>query len=247
MLGLGTGFYGVGGETYFGGEWFPSDESSLEAWWRNKVGITLKSGTENVSQWADQSGNGHHMLQADTGEQPAYNITTGALTFDPTSDTQNLALLDGPGATYDPTSIELGGTFVIGIKMNPAAVSTVPLGSNADPSEMIKIQTSSTIRLKNDSSGNKDFTLDSGATTDDSYWVIARDSGGDTTLHKDGVANPSSAISVPGTFDIDAIGVRRTDLNPFNGTIKEIVIFKNVEDEDFHDLVANINDRLSGL
>jgi len=239
MLGLGTGFYGVGGDTYNSG-WLPSDETSLEAWYRNKVGITLESGTENVSQWADQSGNNHHMVQTDTGEQPAYNATNGALTFDPSSDTQNLAFAGGAS----PTHITLDAAFVIGIKMDPAAINVVVIGSNALTNELFKIQASDKVRLRNDGSGNKDFTLDSGDTKDDSYWVIARDSENDVGLYKDGVQNPSGAIEIAGTFDINAIGVRRTDQNPFNGIIKEVVIFKGVYSTD---LIDNLNDRLSKL
>ena len=233
MLGLGIG----ASSTQYSGGWLPSDESSLEAWYQNKIGITLETG---VSQWADQSGNGHHMVQADTGEQPAYDEVSGALTFDPSSDTQNLAFASGAS----PSNITLDATFVIGIKMNAAAVSTVILGSNSLANEMFKLQTGSIIRLKNDASGNKDFTLDSGDTKDDAYWVIVRDGSNNTTIYKDGVANPSSSVSVTGTFDIDAIGVRRTDLNPFDGTVKEVVIFKGNYDTD---LIANLNDRLSGL
>jgi hypothetical protein len=235
MLGLGNSLT----SGYTGG-WSPSDESSLEAWYQNKVGITLESGTENVSQWADQSGNGHHMVQTDTGEQPAYNVLNGALTFDPTSDTQNLAFAGGAS----PSNITLDAAFVIGIKMDPAAISTVVLGSNTLTNEMFKLQSSTVIRLKNDASGNKDFTLDSGDTKDDSYWVIARDGSNNVGLYKDGARNPSGTISISGTFDINAIGVRRTDLNPFNGTVKEVVIFKGVYDTD---LIDNVNDRLSGL
>ena len=108
--------------------WLPSDESSLEAWYRNKVGIILEGSTENVNQWTDQSGNGHHMVQADTGEQPVYGGSDGALTFDPASDTQNLAAV----ALGD---ITLDGSFVIGIKMNPSASGVVVLGSNLLSSE----------------------------------------------------------------------------------------------------------------
>jgi len=240
MLGLGIGT----SSTQYSGGWLPSEETTLEAWWRNGEGITARTelGVRYVTEWADQSGNGHDMLQDDTGEQPTYNATTGALTFDPTSDTQNLAFTGGAS----PTSIELDVTFVIGIKMNPAAVSTVVLGSNAKSNEMIKVHSGSVMRVKNDTASN-DFTLDSGDTKDDSYWVITRDSSNDVTLYKDGVRNPSGSAAIIGTFDIDAIGVRRTNQNPFNGTVKEVVIFKAVEDVDVNDLVANVNDRLSGL
>ena len=180
------------------------------------------------------------MVQADTGEQPAYNSDSGALTFDPSSDTQNLAFAGGAS----PSNITLDAAFVIGIKMNPAAVSTVVLGSNALANEMFKLQTGSIMRLKNDSAGNKDFTLDSGDTKDDAYWVIVRDGSNNTTIYKDGVANPSSSVSVTGTFDINAIGVRRTDLNPFDGTVKEVVIFKG---DSSTSLIRDLNDRLSKL
>jgi len=237
MLGLGTGFYGVGGKTYPGG-WLPTDESSLEAWYRNKVGIT--DNKPGVSQWLDSSGNGYHMVQADTGEQPVYDEASGALTFDPSSDTQNLAFAGG----VSPAHMSLDAAFVMGIKMDPAAINVVVLGSNSLTNELFKVQASDKIRLRNDASGNKDFTLDSGDTKDDAYWIIARDSGNDTIIYKDGVVNPSGAISISGTFDINAIGVRRTDQNPFSGTIKEVVIFKGVYNTD---LIANVNDRLSKL
>ena len=238
MLGLGISSSSA---QYLSGEWSPSDDGNdLEAWYRNKVGITLQGETTNVSQWADQSGNDYHMVQTDTGEQPAYNAANGALTFDASSDTQNLSFAAGAS----PANIELDTSFVIGIKMHPSAVSTVVIGSNALTNEMFKIHSSGTIRLKNDGSGGaKDFTLDSGDTRDDAYYVIARDAGDDTTIYKDGVANPSSAVSVPGTFNIDAIGVRRTDTNPYEGTIQEIFIFKG--NIDVNDLVRKSNEYLS--
>jgi hypothetical protein len=46
-----------------------------------------------------------------------------------------------------------------------------------------------------------------------------------------------------GTADIDAIGVRKTDLNPFNGTISEVEIFSSTSAA----LTANVNTRLASL
>ncbi len=223
----------------YNSQWLPSKESTLEAWYRNKVGITTETG---VFQWEDQSGNDHHMGQADTGEQPAYDSDSGALTFDPTSDTQNLMTGFSPPSVAPP-HITLGADFIIGIKMHPAAINVTVLGSNSLNNEMFKVQTNDKIRLRNEEVGNQDFKLDSGDTRDDAYWVIARDSGA-VTIYKDGVANPSGSVSITGTFDINAIGVRKTDQNPYSGTVKEVVIFKGVYDTD---LIANLNDRLSGL
>ena len=59
------------------GVWSPDDETSLEAWYQNAVGITLDG--SDVSAWADSSSNSYDMVQATAGEQPAYS--GGVLTF----------------------------------------------------------------------------------------------------------------------------------------------------------------------
>jgi hypothetical protein len=45
--------------------------SSLLGWWRADMGITLVSGV--VSAWADQSGNGNHLVQSTANRRPAYS------------------------------------------------------------------------------------------------------------------------------------------------------------------------------
>ena len=44
------------------GGWSPDDESSLEAWYQNAVGITLNG--SDVSQWEDSSSNSYDMVQS---------------------------------------------------------------------------------------------------------------------------------------------------------------------------------------
>ena len=46
-----------------------------------------------------------------------------------------------------------------------------------------------------------------------------------------------------GTANIDSIGVRKTNANPFDGTIREIQIYTSADDT----LVENVGDRLSTL
>jgi hypothetical protein len=227
VLGLGNSIY----HDQHPGGWLPSDESSLEAWYRFGYGVTLNG--SNVSEWADSSSNSYNMRQTDAGEQPAYS--TGVLTFDPSSDTQNLQLAG--------SSMELDGAFVLGFRIDPAAHSVVVLGSNVASNEMIKLQTATQLRVKNDST-TVNFALESGHDTkDDSYWVISRDGSDNLSVYKDNVLQEATKTCV-GTFDIDCLGARRTDLNPFNGTMKEVVIFKGTTS---HALINNLTDRLSGL
>tara|TARA_R100001443_G_scaffold56493_1_gene67443 strand:+ start:284 stop:958 length:675 start_codon:yes stop_codon:yes gene_type:complete len=208
------------------GVWSPDDESSLEAWYQNAVGITLNG--SNVSQWADSSTNSRDMVQATASEQPAYSA--GTLTFD-NSNTQNL---------QTSGQISLSGAFTIGLKITPTSFNNVVIADNTTSNEFIKITANNKIRIKTDGSVS-DFTLDSGTFGDD-YIVFTRDGSNLVTLYKNGVAQ-SDTETRAGTVDIDCIGVRATDANAYAGTIEEIQIYSSTSAA----LTANVNDRLSGI
>ncbi len=209
------------------GGWQPSDETGLEAWYKYQSGITLNG--SDVSAWADSSSNSFDMVQATATEQPAYN--SGAIEFTP-ADTHNL------GSASD---ITLSGAFTIGIKLEPDASNVTVLGSNDTPNEFFKISTSTTLRFKTDGS-QIEITLDSGSFVADLYLVVTRNASNLITLYKNGVAQADTE-TLAGTADINAIGVRRVDLNPYDGTISEIQIF----DTESSALTANVNTYLSNL
>ncbi len=208
------------------GVWSPDDESSLEAWYQNAVGITLNG--SNVSQWADSSSNNYHMVQATASEQPAYS--SGTLTFS-NSATQNL---------QTSGQISLSGEFTIGLKITPTAFSNVVIADNTTANEFMKITNSSTIRIKVDGSA-ADFSLDSG-TFGDCYIVFTRDGSNLITLFKDGVKQTDTETKA-GTVDIDCLGVRKTDLNAYDGDMEEVQIYSSTSSA----LTANVNDRLAGI
>ena len=211
--------------TKVGGGWSPTDESSLEAWYQNQVGITLNG--SDVSQWDDSSSNGRDMVQADATEQPAYSA--GALTFDSGNKT-NLQTTSQISVTDD---------FTLGIKMFPTTTNGTFIADNTTANELFKISGSSQITIKIDGSQIA-LDLDSGSFGDD-YIVLTRVS--DVfTLYRNGVAQ-STTQTLAGTIDIDAIGIRRTDVNAFDGTIEEVQIY-SVSNAT---LTANINTRLSTL
>lgn len=74
-------------------EFTPLAISNLQAWYKADAGITLNGST--VSQWADQSGNARHMIQATAANQPTFTASAKnglpALTFDGTNDYLALA------------------------------------------------------------------------------------------------------------------------------------------------------------
>ena len=210
------------------GEWAPDGDANLVAWYANKRGITAPSAT--VSQWADSSGNGHLMKNVTVTEQPSYNVSTGALSFD-ASKTQNL---------QTASQISLTGVFTIGLKLNPDAVNITILGDNTTSGEFIKIQTSNKLRIKIDNT-QADISLNSGSFGDD-YLVITRNSSNVITLYQNGTAQTDTE-TLSGTADIDNIGVRSTDQNPYDGDIKEIQIY-NKENSV---LTTNVNNYLANL
>jgi len=208
-----------------GAAWTPTDESNLEAWYQFNVGITL-NGLKG-SEWADQSTNSRDMVQADTAEQPVYN--GGAITFDASNDT-NL---------QTTSQMSFGDDFTLGIKMFPTSTNGTFVADNTTANELFKISSSDAITIKIDGSAAL-IGLDSGTFGDD-YIVLTRVS--DVfTLYKNGVAQ-STPQTLAGTIDIDALGIRRTDVNGFSGRIKEVQIYSTSNAT----LTANINARLSTL
>ena len=208
--------------------WSPSDESDLLAWYQNKVGVGL-DGTE-VTDWLDSSGNSHEMEQATTEERPIYNASTGSLTFD-SSLSQHLQTV---------TQMSLSGAFTIGFKMNATGTNNTILADNTTAEEYFKITSLTNLRFKTDAQlGN--LALDDGTLTD-VYVVISRNASDLVKLYINGNLQLASA-TVTGTSDIDAIGIRKPDINSFDGEIFEIQIYETTNAT----LVSNVNTYLSNI
>ena len=210
------------------GGWNPSDETRLTAWYKYQTGITLNG--SDVSAWADSSSNSFDMVQATASEQPAYN--SGAIEFTP-ADTHNLATA---------SDITLSGAFTIGIKLNIAATNGIIIGDNTVAGEFFKIFSTTKLRVKIDNAAAVDLELDSGF-WGDGYMVVTRNASNVLTLWWDGVEQTTATPTLSGIANIDTIGVRSADLNPYDGTISEIQIF----DTESAAVTANVNTYLSNL
>ena len=209
------------------GGWQPSDETGLEAWYKNQTGITLNG--SDVSAWADSSSNSFDMVQDTASEQPAYN--SGAIDFD-ASATQSL---------QTASDILLAGAFTLGLRLSPDLNNVIVLGDNTTSNEFFKISTSTKLRFKTDGS-QVDIIVNDGDLLADNYLVITRNASNLVTLYINGVAQTNTQ-TLAGTANIDAIGVRATDANPYDGTISEIQIY----DTESTALTANVNTYLSNL
>ena len=241
-LGLGLGIDKSGKSP-----WLPSDESTLVAWYKNGAGITLNG--SDVSTWADSSSNNNNMSQSDAGKQPAFNASTGALTFD-----------DG-AEQYLESSSDIGGAsglddeFIVGFRTNPTKNNIVNLGHSDSTTEMIKFApgNANTIRVK-PASSTVDFDMESGhQILDDCTWIIVRKNNGEVSVYKNlpsgsTLVQQDSAKACTGDFVLNTIGRRGAVVsNYFEGTMKEIVMFKDVPDANSDALRDNLFARLKSL
>ena len=212
------------------GGWTPDNEGTgLVAWYKNKEGITLNG--SNVSRWNDSSSNDHNMGQETEEKQPAYNASTGALTFDKTA-SQSL---------QTTSQISISSEFTIGVRLNPSSVNIVVLGDDTQPAEFLKIMTTTSLRVSTDGS-LVDITVNDGDLTADNYLVVTRNSSNLVSLYINGTLQTDTE-TLAGTVDIDAIGVRRINNNPYDGIIKEVQIYRNTSLA----LTNNVNNYLSNL
>ena len=210
------------------GGWTPGSEGNLVAWYKMATGIVLNG--SDVSEWRDQSGNGYNMKQTDAAQQPAYSA--GVLTFDPTS--SECLELDG-------TQIQLANDFTVGIRFNVAVTSGTLLADQTETGEFLRFQASNKLRLKVDGTAPLDLILNSGNFSGEQYVVLTRSSG-TVNWWVDGVAQTSSGTKT-GTADIDAIGIRKVDVQPYDGTMREIQIYSSTSAA----LTANVNTWLAAL
>jgi hypothetical protein len=209
------------------GGWTPNAESSLVAWFENKTVIGLSSGS--VILWGSEgTGPTHAMSQTTFAEAPRYNAATGALTFNPSA-TQHMS----------GSQISLTGDFTIGVRLN--LIGGVILGDNTEAGEFFKMFSTTKLRVKIDNATAVDLELDSGV-WGDGYMVVTRDSNV-LTLWWNGVAQTTATPTLSGTADIDSLGIRKLDTNPFEGSISEVQIFSSTSAA----LTAQINQRLASI
>ena len=210
-------------------EWSPLLESSLEGWWKYKTDVTTVA-DDKVSNWKDSSTNSHNMLQENDAERPIYDSSSGSITFD-SSNTTHLE---------SGSQISLSGSFTMAFWFHPTSFNNSVIGDNTTAGEFIKLTGNDEVKIKIDSS-DIDLNLNSGTTWGNNYVVITR-FGTRFNIWHNGVKQTDGG-DLSGTADIDAIGVRKTDLNPFNGKIFDVQVYSSVSGI----LTTNINNYYKGI
>tara|TARA_R110000764_G_C10864957_1_gene367091 strand:- start:21 stop:722 length:702 start_codon:yes stop_codon:yes gene_type:complete len=211
--------------------WSPSDDSSLLAWYKNKVGVNFNASSE-VTRWDDSSSPPIHNMSSsgDVGEYPTYNSATGELQFD-ASQTQHL---------QSSVQMDLTSYFTVGFKINATSFNNTVLGDNTSSNEYFKITSTTNLRIKS-STGLTNLAANT-TTFGDVYVVITRDLIDGIEMWIDGVLQ-SGTGELTGSILIDAIGIRAVDINSFDGTISEMQIYNKASST----LTTNVNTYLSNI
>jgi len=207
--------------------WSPSNEGSLVAWYKYNSGISRGVGSV-VNSWEDSSSNSYDMEQATEENKPQLNATYNTVDFV----SEDVSFLQTSG------QITLPGEFTIAFRITATAFNNTIIGDNTTSNEYIKLTSATNIRLTIDGSS---VNLDNSGGFGTNNVIITRNSSDDVKMYVDNVLTDTQNLS--GTSDIDALGVRSTNINSFDGSIFEVQIYNSTSSA----LNTNINDRLSNL
>ena len=167
-------------------------------------------------------------------ERPAYDTSTGKLTFNPSSD-QSLE---------SGSAMSITGEFTIGFKINVgiSGEGTV-LASNNISDRYISIKAGGTILLIHTDTGEYSLNLNALQSFTNADVVLSRDSSNLVSIYLNGtLQNDTETIS--GRLEINAIGIRSaTNTLPFDGWMSEIQIYNSTSST----LISNVNTYLSNI
>ena len=244
MLGLGNSICLSGAPAFD-----PSSISDLEMWLKYETGITTSG--SSVTAWADQTGNGHGLVQNTESEQPT--LVGSAVRFNGTDQDMNIDTDIAIDANQDFTLITLIATQ----GSDPSNASI--WGSNSN--NIFRFNDNQTFRTKIGGTGSSDFAEGSATIALTTYHTIMliRSSGSTGNL-KVYVGNASSYTTVGGVSWDDA--ETHTDADAFalntvmglsnrsqrlQADIKEMLVYtKALDQNERQDIIAYHNAIVAG-
>jgi len=245
MLGLGVGFYKISGNDYISGELSPSDIPNLDLWLKSNKGIVGESGGdsdagtmadgEDITSWADQSGEGRHAL-GDSVDSKKPHWETDAADFgglkwpDDTADT-HMDLTTGKDITIN-TNTDF--TIMVRVKITDFTTAMALLGTES--TDLVKWTTNKRVAVLIGGSGATVFEESSDTLATDKYYIhtLTRTDGstGNLKYHVHGDSyndkfwdNDDSTRQDTDEFGIANIGCGSDGVLPLEGVIKDVLIW----------------------
>ena len=243
-LGLGVGYYGLGGEDMASGvstdlkQATSGAAAGLRLWLKNNTDVT-------AAQWKDQSGFDNHAAQSTEGNQAT--VSGGGLDFTP-----------GESDHYDLAStitISENQGFCIAIVMDQESVSNNTILSK-DADDQIQVVDLNRFRIKTNVSTTTTTNFDvSGAFNTGKMLILINRSAGASnrfTLMKNGAtltpdtdtSSNEAAGENPFGFDINVLGTRGDEAQFFDGKILELAFWSRALTAQE---IADVNSYLQGI
>jgi len=261
MLGLGSSLATSGGVQGL----IPSEISNLDLWLKVNTGIVANSGNtsadgnmidgEDITSWADQSGNGRHALgDGDDAKKPHWETDAadfGGLKWpDDTADT-HMDLTTGK-----EIKVLANTDFTIMMRVKIAAFDNANALVGTSGQDIVKWTTDKRVAILIGGAGVTEFEEDSDTLATDTYYIhtLTRTDGGtgNLTFHVHGGSYPDKSWELkatgtlgddPDEFDIENIGCGVDGILPLEGVIKDVLIWNGtaLNESQRNDMYSYIN------
>jgi hypothetical protein len=229
------------------GEWTPA-QLAPDAWWRADAAIVEGTG---VSQLTDKSGNGYHLTQSTTANQPAFNASDAGYGNQPTMDFDGVTeYLEGGdwlnAGTGDLTAIIIGEA--------PTAASVRVFLTKRDGNNAgwrVRTNASDGFQIVIEDGSANEVTVAAKAFTVDTPSVFRAtvDGGTDGQSFVDGTGGGATSTAAVGDIDNATnvfLGSKNNGTLFFDGTIAECIVLLRIPTAaELANLVVYINNRYS--
>tara|TARA_R100000458_G_C8249741_1_gene226942 strand:- start:316 stop:1026 length:711 start_codon:yes stop_codon:yes gene_type:complete len=220
MLGLGVGFYRLGGNDYIGSTWLPSEIGSLIHWYQFNTGITttvISSTGKQIQSWDDQKGS-NNLAPIDLDDGGSVDVDES-----PKLDDDGSVLFNQADDNLGFSSQLRLGAFSIYARVSSSNFNDIFMESS-DESEFIKLHSTTEIRVQPGGS-RKDITVSGLSTNTKFTFGIERDGEGQFYAFINGTGQDTEGITedTSNTLNLNRIGTPLQQMN-----IYEILIFSDV-------------------
>jgi hypothetical protein len=228
----------LSGTSLGGGAFNPTQISTLLAWYRSDLGITLNGST--VSGWADQSGNGHNVTQATGTKQPTYATSDASyngypsLTFVQAS-SQNLA-----SSTF--TAIAQPLTYIFVGKLTAAPTNTCQLCDGSVQRPIMYVSSGSTTVLNLQEVGGAAFSGTASPVLTTPFVAAGLFNGASSAIFQNN-SQTALASGTTGTNGVDQIQLSSNSTQAWNGSFTEVLVYQNLSSSDRQRLFVYLGTR----